>query len=96
MQLFLISAGVNSRVRYSLLDSADGHFSIDSQGGLVTLSKPLDREQKASYSLTVAATDFGTPALQDTAALTVTVAGGTLALYGPNSFFRRFSGHNLR
>ncbi|XP_072352995.1 protocadherin Fat 1a isoform X3 [Scyliorhinus torazame] len=51
--------GLNRQVRYSLVDSADEHFSIDELSGIISLEKPLDRELQASYSLIVKATDQG-------------------------------------
>ncbi|MGH0159301.1 UNVERIFIED_CONTAM: hypothetical protein FKN15_036964 [Acipenser sinensis] len=53
--------GLNSKVLYSFVDSADGHFSIDELSGIISLEKPLDREVQAMYSLTVRATDQGSP-----------------------------------
>ncbi|XP_067842901.1 protocadherin Fat 1a isoform X1 [Heptranchias perlo] len=51
--------GLNRKVLYSLMDSADDHFSIDEFSGIISLEKPLDRELQASYSLTVKVTDQG-------------------------------------
>ncbi|XP_058883158.1 protocadherin Fat 1-like isoform X5 [Acipenser ruthenus] len=53
--------GFNSKVLYSFVDSADGHFSINELSGIISLEKPLDREVQAMYSLTVRATDQGSP-----------------------------------
>jgi len=63
----------NARVRYMLLNSAGGHFKVDAITGLVTLAKPLDREERASYNLTVRATDSGSPRLSSETTLRVTV-----------------------
>ncbi|XP_069487651.1 protocadherin Fat 1 isoform X1 [Ambystoma mexicanum] len=54
-------AGINSQVLYSLVGSADGQFSIDDVSGIISLEKPLDRESQAVYTLTVKATDQGSP-----------------------------------
>ncbi|XP_069746951.1 protocadherin Fat 3-like isoform X3 [Narcine bancroftii] len=51
--------GPNSNVEYTLVNSADGFFSIDKYSGIVSLEKALDREQQALYNLTVRATDQG-------------------------------------
>uniref|UniRef100_UPI00398ED9A9 protocadherin Fat 1a isoform X6 n=1 Tax=Pristiophorus japonicus TaxID=55135 RepID=UPI00398ED9A9 len=51
--------GLNRKVLYSLVDSADDHFSVDELSGIISLEKPLDRELQASYSLTVKVTDQG-------------------------------------
>uniref|UniRef100_T1J1P1 Uncharacterized protein n=1 Tax=Strigamia maritima TaxID=126957 RepID=T1J1P1_STRMM len=65
--------GVNRKVKYSFVDSAGGHFAIDNYSGLVTLAKPLDREQRALFNLTVKATDQGVPQLSSLAHLLVIV-----------------------
>ncbi|XP_032878328.1 protocadherin Fat 3 isoform X3 [Amblyraja radiata] len=52
--------GPNRNVEYTLVDSADGFFSIDKYSGIISLEKALDREQQALYNLTVRATDQGT------------------------------------
>lgn len=55
------SAGSNSELIYSLLDSADGAFSIDEYSGVLRLAIPLDRELHPSYTLRARATDRGWP-----------------------------------
>ncbi|XP_077448375.1 protocadherin Fat 3 isoform X3 [Stigmatopora argus] len=49
--------GINRTIVYSLIDSANGVFSIDPVSGVVVLEKPLDRESQDSYRLCVRATD---------------------------------------
>ncbi|XP_067890087.1 protocadherin Fat 3a isoform X2 [Heterodontus francisci] len=51
--------GPNRDVEYTLVDSADGCFSIDKYSGIISLERALDREQQALYNLTVKATDQG-------------------------------------
>ena len=53
--------GDNRKIKYSLLDSAKNHFKIDESSGIVKLAKPLDRETKGVYNLTVRAMDSGRP-----------------------------------
>ncbi|KAK0095182.1 hypothetical protein PV326_009029, partial [Microctonus aethiopoides] len=65
--------GINRKVRYEFVDSANGHFLIASDSGIVTLAKSLDRETKEMYNLTVKALDQGTPQLFSTATLIVNV-----------------------
>ncbi|XP_043267899.1 fat-like cadherin-related tumor suppressor homolog isoform X3 [Venturia canescens] len=65
--------GINRKVRYEFIDSADGHFFIASDSGIVTLGKPLDRETKAMYNVTIQAIDQGTPQLASVAVLIVNV-----------------------
>lgn len=49
--------GENAIATYSLTDDADGIFAIESVSGNITLMKPLDAEQRSSYTLRVSATD---------------------------------------
>ncbi|XP_071780759.2 protocadherin Fat 3 [Centroberyx gerrardi] len=49
--------GINRTLVYSLVDSANGFFSIDPVSGVVILEKPLDREVRESYRVRVQATD---------------------------------------
>ncbi|CAL4149728.1 unnamed protein product [Meganyctiphanes norvegica] len=66
--------GFSRKIRYSMVDSADDHFTIDNTEGIVMLSKSLDREIKNTYSITVQATDQGSPPLASTAVLTISVS----------------------
>ncbi|XP_060102406.1 protocadherin Fat 1 isoform X1 [Heteronotia binoei] len=69
-----VDSGLNRKIHYSLLNSADGQFSIDELSGIVRLEKPLDRELQAVYSLIVKAEDEGSPRrLSSTAVLVVSV-----------------------
>ncbi|XP_058145854.1 LOW QUALITY PROTEIN: protocadherin Fat 1 [Dasypus novemcinctus] len=54
-------AGLNRKISYSLIDSADGQFSINELSGILRLEKPLDRELLAVYTLTLRAVDHGLP-----------------------------------
>lgn len=65
--------GINRKIKYSFVDSANGTFKIEPDSGIVTLQKQLDREKKAMYNLTVKATDQGTPQLSKIAKLLVLV-----------------------
>ncbi|KAM3868566.1 protocadherin Fat 3 [Diretmus argenteus] len=49
--------GLYRTLVYSLVDSADGFFSIDPVSGVVILEKPLDREIQDSYWVRVQAAD---------------------------------------
>ena len=53
--------GLNRKISYSLLNSADGQFSINEFSGIIQLEKPLDRELQAVYTLTLKAVDHGLP-----------------------------------
>lgn len=65
--------GKNRKIRYSFVDSYRNHFKIEAESGIVTLLKPLDREEKALYNLTLKATDMGEPSLSSTTTLIVSV-----------------------
>uniref|UniRef100_A0A8C1LYF1 FAT atypical cadherin 1a n=1 Tax=Cyprinus carpio TaxID=7962 RepID=A0A8C1LYF1_CYPCA len=56
-----LDTGKISKILYSLLDSADGVFSIDEETGIVHLDRPLDRELQSLYTLRAFATDRGSP-----------------------------------
>ncbi|XP_078514538.1 protocadherin Fat 3 isoform X1 [Lissotriton helveticus] len=66
--------GINRKVIYSLVDSSDGHFSVDQTSGIVMLEQPLDRELQASYNITVKASDLSPMLmLSSLAVVTITV-----------------------
>ncbi|KAJ8945175.1 hypothetical protein NQ314_009307, partial [Rhamnusium bicolor] len=65
--------GINRKIKYSFIDSFNDHFIMASDSGIVTLAKPLDRELRAMYNLTIQAVDQGTPQLSSTAHLIVNV-----------------------
>ncbi|KAI4816003.1 hypothetical protein KUCAC02_006122 [Chaenocephalus aceratus] len=48
-------------------------FRLDRQSGVLSTSRPLDRENRAGYTLTVTAQDQGHPSLSSTATVEVTV-----------------------
>lgn len=68
-----IDVGVNRKIKYSFVDSHNDHFKVSSDSGIVTLMKPLDREQKASYNVTLKATDQGIPRLSSTVSLVINI-----------------------
>ncbi|XP_041440520.1 protocadherin Fat 3 isoform X2 [Xenopus laevis] len=66
--------GINRKVVYSLVDSADGHFTIDMSSGIIILEQPLDRELQSSYNITVKASDLSPVlTLSSLAFVTITV-----------------------
>lgn len=68
------NAGMNRKIHYSLVNSAEGQFSIDEFSGIIRLEKPLDRELQAVYTLILKATDEGLPRrLSSTSSLIVSV-----------------------
>ncbi|XP_056135970.1 protocadherin Fat 1a [Lampris incognitus] len=56
-----LDTGLNSDIIYSLVESGEGHFSIDERTGVMSLERPLDREVQAVYELRASATDQGSP-----------------------------------
>lgn len=72
-QAFADIPGLNSDVVYSLLDSADGFFSIDEQTGVISLQRPLDRELQSTYELRALASDQGSPRLSSLCQVVVSV-----------------------
>lgn len=65
--------GINRKIKYTFVDSFNNHFKIASDSGIITLAKPLDREIRAMYNLTVKATDQGTPQMHSLANVIVNV-----------------------
>lgn len=66
-------SGVNRKIKYSFIDSSNGHFKIASDSGIITLAKPLDREIRAQYNVTIQATDQGMPQMSTLTTLVVNV-----------------------
>lgn len=66
-------SGLNSDIVYSLLDSADGFFSIDEQTGVISLERPLDRELQATYELRALASDQGSPRFSSVCLVVISV-----------------------
>ncbi|XP_044007072.1 fat-like cadherin-related tumor suppressor homolog isoform X2 [Aphidius gifuensis] len=65
--------GINRKIKYEFIDSANGHFIISSDSGIITLAKSLDRETKDMYNLTIKAIDQGIPQLFSTTIMIVDV-----------------------
>lgn len=65
--------GLNRKIGYSFIDSHKDHFKITADSGIITLAKPLDREEKEVYNLTVQAVDQGVPKMFSAVFLTVNV-----------------------
>lgn len=54
-----LDQGLNGQVEYELKNNENNTFRIDRDYGWLFVVKPLDREQKTSYNLTVVAKDGG-------------------------------------
>ncbi|XP_075930158.1 neural-cadherin-like [Petromyzon marinus] len=68
--------GDNGRVRYGLIQRADASpaLHIHPETGLITTTRPLDREAQREHAVTVTATDQGSEPLVGVCRLAVTVA----------------------
>lgn len=68
--------GINRKINYTFIDSFKEHFKIIPDSGIITLAKPMDREEKDMYNLTVQAFDHGNPRLSSIAYVVVNVQVG--------------------
>ena len=62
-----------SAVRYSIVSGACGHFEINSTSGIITSVPPIDRETNSSFEFIVKAYDLGTPSLNSSVLVNVTI-----------------------
>lgn len=53
------SAGVSGSIQYQIVTGSGADFSLDSVTGVLTTTRPLDREQVVRYVLTIQASDSG-------------------------------------
>ncbi|XP_013390955.1 cadherin-related tumor suppressor-like [Lingula anatina] len=63
----------NNQVTYRLLQGVGDIFRLDTQTGLVTATRTLDRETRDQYELVITAYDSGSPQLTGTGKITVIV-----------------------
>uniref|UniRef100_A0A3P8RFC4 FAT atypical cadherin 1a n=1 Tax=Astatotilapia calliptera TaxID=8154 RepID=A0A3P8RFC4_ASTCA len=68
-----LDTGLNSNILYSLVESADGFFSVDESTGVITLERPLDREVQSVYELKARASDQGSPRLSSLCQVVISV-----------------------
>ncbi|XP_036379751.1 protocadherin-16-like [Megalops cyprinoides] len=79
VELFTLRAtdqdsGDSGKVQYKIsAGDVAGDFHLDSSSGVLSTSRPLDRESRHSYTLTVVAQDQGAPPLSSTATVEVSV-----------------------
>nr|XP_055052859.1 protocadherin-16 [Misgurnus anguillicaudatus] len=67
-------SGDNGVLHYKITEGDRfGDFQLDKTSGVLSTSRPLDRESKARYTLTVEAQDQGTPSLTSTVTLDINV-----------------------
>ena len=67
-----LDAGNNGLVTYHLINS-DEDFAINRSTGVVTVNRPLDRERREQYNITVVATDSGLQPQSSSAVMFVTI-----------------------
>ncbi|KAL4641472.1 protocadherin Fat 1-like [Arapaima gigas] len=60
LQAVDLDVGLNGKIVYSLVDSADGWFSVDERSGIICLEKPLNKWVQDVYILVAQANDQGT------------------------------------
>ncbi|XP_017271790.1 protocadherin-16 [Kryptolebias marmoratus] len=69
-----LDAGKGGKINYRIAaGDPSGDFHLDRQSGVLYTSRPLDREKRPGYTLTVIAQDQGHPSLSGTATVEVTV-----------------------
>uniref|UniRef100_A0A8C6NV07 Protocadherin-16 n=1 Tax=Nothobranchius furzeri TaxID=105023 RepID=A0A8C6NV07_NOTFU len=67
-------AGSSGEINYRIIaGDPSGDFRLDRKSGVLQTSRPLDREKRPGYTLTVIAQDQGHPSLIGTATVEVTV-----------------------
>ena len=74
LQAFDADLGTNARITYNIhVGNENGAFSIDPPTGNLTVSMPLDHEERAMYNLIVTAEDGGVPPQTGTAYVVVNI-----------------------
>ena len=70
-----LDAGQNAAIRYSITNRVGVNqvFRIGESSGAITVDSPLDREKVRQYSLTIQASDQGSPPRTDRATVRITV-----------------------
>ncbi|KAE8295094.1 Protocadherin-16 Protein Dchs1 Protein dachsous-like protein 1 Precursor [Larimichthys crocea] len=67
-------SGESGEMNYKITaGDPSGDFRLDRESGVLSTSRPLDREKRAGYTLTVTAHDQGHPPLSSTSTVEVTV-----------------------
>ncbi|CAB4037416.1 protocadherin-16-like, partial [Paramuricea clavata] len=67
-------SGSNADIRYSIVDGDPlGNFTIDDVTGNITTTGPLDFETRSEFSLVIMAEDQGTPPLNTTKIVAITI-----------------------
>ncbi|KAK7904486.1 hypothetical protein WMY93_017093 [Mugilogobius chulae] len=67
-------SGPRGDISYRIIaGDPSGDFHLERLSGVLSTSRPLDRERKSGYTLTVSASDQGTPPLSSTVSVEITV-----------------------
>uniref|UniRef100_A0A673ZS26 FAT atypical cadherin 2 n=1 Tax=Salmo trutta TaxID=8032 RepID=A0A673ZS26_SALTR len=82
--------GINSEVKYSLLEDNSGHFSLEEFSGILRLERSLAENTRSTFELKVKATDRGLPR-QLYSVATVTVHVVDLSDYQPVFLSQEYS-----
>uniref|UniRef100_A0A4W5KGH0 FAT atypical cadherin 2 n=1 Tax=Hucho hucho TaxID=62062 RepID=A0A4W5KGH0_9TELE len=82
--------GINSEVKYSLLEDNNGHFSLEEFSGILRLERSLAENTRSTFELKVKATDRGLPR-QLYSVATVTVHVVDLSDYQPVFLSQEYS-----
>nr|XP_046152091.1 protocadherin Fat 2-like [Oncorhynchus gorbuscha] len=82
--------GINSEVKYSLLEDNSGHFSLEEFSGILRLERSLAENTRSTFELKVKATDRGLPR-QLYSIATVTVHVVDLSNYKPVFLSQEYS-----
>lgn len=75
---FDMDSGINGEIRYHLVDTFNGQFFLDERSGELSLTRPLDFEQRSLFSLLAVARDGAVDSslmLRSTVEITVQVLG---------------------
>lgn len=78
-----MDSGPGGEIHYSLSDDSDGNFKIDKHTGTIRTMKMLDFEERQIHSLTVRATDLGSPAISSEISVIVIVIDVNENRYAP-------------
>lgn len=73
LKAYDLDEGQNGLVKYSFVNNDQHIFELNSDTGIITLSRPIDFETDSFYSLTVEARDCGVGSLPDYATVEINV-----------------------
>ncbi|XP_072315573.1 protocadherin-16-like [Eucyclogobius newberryi] len=69
-----LDTGPSGDISYRIIaGDPSGEFQLDRLSGILSTSRPIDRERKSGYTLTVTASDQGTPPLSSTVSVEIII-----------------------